>query len=212
MSYMTLSRRSHRRILARFALEAVAFGVAAGLTVTSAIWAKEARQAPMLAAVDAVGARQQDVLAMPAATMSAPVPVETPAVAEAPVAKAEPKTYPEGTRFYDGRPIRPVRTIMMTVTAYSPDARSCGKWADGITASNYSVWTNGMRLVAADTKLLPMGTLLSVPGYADGDVVPVLDRGGAIKGRRLDVLYPTHEIARKWGVQRIPVTVYEYAD
>jgi 3D (Asp-Asp-Asp) domain-containing protein len=60
--------------------------------------------------------------------------------------------------------------------------------------------------------MLPFGTLLSIPGYDNGAVVPVLDRGGAIKGARLDVLYPTHEIALEWGVQRLPVTVWEYAD
>ena len=116
------------------------------------------------------------------------------------------------TRWFNGRPVRPARTLWMTVTAYSPDHRSCGKWADGVTASMKSVWTNGMKLVAADTRLLPFGTLLSVPGYDSGRIVPVLDRGGAIKGNRLDVLYPTHSIARKWGVQRLPVTVWEYAD
>lgn len=119
---------------------------------------------------------------------------------------------PGHARYFNGRPIRAVRTMTMTVTAYSPDERSCGKFADGITASLKSVWTNGMRLVAADSRLLPLGSIISVPGYAGGDVVPVLDRGGAIKGHRLDVLYPTHEIARRWGVQKVPVTVWEYAD
>jgi hypothetical protein len=40
----------------------------------------------------------------------------------------------------------------------------------------------------------------------------VLDCGGAIKGFRLDLLYPTHEEARIWGVRFVPVTVWEYAD
>jgi 3D (Asp-Asp-Asp) domain-containing protein len=115
-------------------------------------------------------------------------------------------------RYFNGRPIRPVRTMTMIVTAYSPDERSCGKWADGITASGYSVWTNGMKLVAADTRILPFGSLLSIPGYDHENVVPVLDRGGAIKGKRLDVLYPTHERALRWGVQELEVTVWDYAD
>lgn len=113
---------------------------------------------------------------------------------------------------YNGRPIRPVRTMQMLVTAYSPDERSCGKFADGFTASGYSVWTNGMKLVAADTRLLPFGSIVTIPGYHDGKPVPVLDRGGKIKGHRLDVLYPTHEVALKWGAQRLDVTVWEYAD
>ncbi|MFW5653384.1 MAG: 3D domain-containing protein [Planctomycetota bacterium] len=113
--------------------------------------------------------------------------------------------------FFDGRPIRPVRTVTMVVTAYSPDARSCAPFDDGITASGKSVWTNGGKLIAADKKYA-YGTLMSVPGYNGGRPTPVLDRGGAIKGNRLDVLYPTHNIARQWGVQRLTVTIWEYAD
>ncbi len=115
-------------------------------------------------------------------------------------------------RYFNGRPIRAVRSMRMRVTAYSPDHRSCGVHADGITASGYSVDVNGGRLVAADRRLFPFGALVSVPGYSSGQVVPVLDRGGAIKGSRLDVLYPTHEIARRWGVQHVDVMVWEYAD
>jgi len=112
---------------------------------------------------------------------------------------------------FDGRPIRPARTVIMTTTAYSPDERSCGVWADGITASGMSVWTNGMKLAAADPSI-PFGTILTVPGYNEGHPIPVLDRGGAIKGNRLDLLYPTHDIALQWGVQDLEVVVWEYAD
>jgi len=115
-------------------------------------------------------------------------------------------------RWFNGRPVRPVRTMPLIVTAYSHDARSCGDSADNITASGYSVWTNGMRMAAADTSILPFGTLISVPGYDSGNVVPVLDRGGAIKGHRLDMLYPTHAQARVWGVKQLEITVWEYAD
>ncbi len=113
---------------------------------------------------------------------------------------------------FNGRPIRRVSQMSMLTTAYSPDARSCGKWADGYTASGYSVWTNGMKLVAADTSVLPFGSLVSIPGYNGGRPVPVLDRGGKIKGNRLDLLYPTHDIALQWGAQRLIVDVWEYAD
>ena len=113
---------------------------------------------------------------------------------------------------FDGRPVRVVRTVRMRVTAYSPDARSCGTSADGITASGHSVSTNGGCLVAADPKLLPLGSIVSVPGYDGGAIVPVLDVGGAIKGNRLDVLFPTHEAAMNWGVRDIDVDVWEYAD
>lgn len=113
--------------------------------------------------------------------------------------------------YFDGRPIRPVRTMTMVVTAYSPDARSCAPFDDGITASGYSVWTNGMKLIAAD-KQFKFGDLLSVPGYNGSKPTPVLDRGAAIKGNRLDVLFPTHAIARQWGRQKLTVTIWEYVD
>lgn len=116
------------------------------------------------------------------------------------------------TRTFAGRPIEKVRTIEMEVTAYSPGPESCGKWADGQTASGYSVQTNGGHLVAADTDLLPFGTIVTVPGYDNGEPVPVLDRGGAIEGKRLDVLFPTRKRALQWGRQTVTVTVWRYAD
>ncbi|MEM6394095.1 MAG: 3D domain-containing protein [Planctomycetota bacterium] len=148
-----------------------------------------------------------------------PSPQHTPVIAPAspqnqaftPPA-ATPAIIPEAGPTFNNRPLRPVRTIRMLTTAYSPDEQSCGIFADGITASGYSVYTNGMALVAADTRLLPFGTLVSIPGYNDGKPVPVLDRGGAIKGKRLDLLYSTHERALQWGAQRLDVVVYEYAD
>lgn len=115
-------------------------------------------------------------------------------------------------RWFDGRPVRPAKQLWMTVTGYSPDAQSCGDSADGITATLHSVFTNGMKLVAADTRILPFGSMVTIDGYDSGQVVPVLDRGGAIKGNKLDLLFPTHEEAREWGKKRMLVTVWEYAD
>ncbi len=191
---------------------------------------------PVLAAVDRVSAEntsEQPTIDVVAASLEAtPERIEMPETTmtiveiENPVGErtTEPTRWtdddgtvweqaPEGyERYYNGRPLVAVRTIWMTTTAYSPDHRSCGKWADGKTASMKSVWTNGMELVAADRRVLDFGTLLSIPGYAEDRAVPVLDVGGAIKGSRLDLLYPTHAIARQWGVQKLPVTVWEYAD
>lgn len=131
-------------------------------------------------------------------------PTPAPAVARNPASQP--------ARTFNGRPIRKVKTIRMLVTGYSPDERSCGDSADNITASGYSVWTNGMKMVAADTRILPFGSIISVPGYDDGQPVPVMDRGGAIKGMRLDLLYPTHEIARQWGKKWVDVTVWQYVE
>ena len=181
------------------------YALVVAVTASSAVVAKRWTSAPALAAVDLRAVETGSSLVGAEAA-----PTET---ADATGVLDDLELSGEAaTRYFDGREIRPVRRVWMTVTAYSPDERSCGIYADGITASGKSVWTNGGELVAADRTWFAFGDLVSVPGYAGDRVVPVLDRGGAIKGARLDVLYPTHEVAMRWGVQRLPVTVWEYAD
>ena len=96
----------------------------------------------------------------------------------------------------------------MLVTAYCPCSRCCGRFSDGKTASGRSIHAHGSRFVAADARLLDFGTKLSVPGYYQGAPVPVLDRGGKIKGRRLDVFFRSHSQARKWGARWLDVKIY----
>lgn len=97
-------------------------------------------------------------------------------------------------------------TRHMQVSAYCGCSICCGRWADDMTASGKPVTANGGRFVAAD-KSLPFGTLVVVPGYADGKSVPVLDRGGAIRGDRLDVFFPSHGEALEWGVRWLDVRI-----
>ena len=58
--------------------------------------------------------------------------------------------------------------------------------------------------VAADPKIYPFGTRLSIPGYGTGVVEDV---GGAITGRHIDVWFPSHGLARRWGCRNLNVTV-----
>lgn len=199
--------------VARFTVAAAAIA----LTAWSAVIVKEASvRTPLAQTAYPAGPVASGMPASASGFAAKPAPGEASPEAAAPapivIRETEPVIDAGTVRWFDGRPVRPARTIWMRVTAYSPDARSCGKWADGQTATLHSVWTNGMRLVAADTRVLPYGSIITVPGYADDEIVPVLDCGGAIKGNRLDVLYPTHEIARAWGVRDVAVTVWEYAD
>ena len=92
---------------------------------------------------------------------------------------------------------------LMTVTAYCPCRRCCGVFADGITASGKPVTTNGGKFCAAD-KSIPFGTMIEIPGYG---TVPVLDRGGAIKGSAIDVFFPSHKAALQWGRRTLLVTM-----
>ena len=101
------------------------------------------------------------------------------------------------------------RVVRMEVTAYCPCTKCCGPNAQGLTASGKPVTHNKGRFVAADTGVLGFGTDLSIPGYYGGQAVKVLDRGGAIKGNKLDVFFATHERALRWGRQHLDVTVLE---
>lgn len=97
--------------------------------------------------------------------------------------------------------------VWMEVTAYCPCQICCGPNAQGLTASGKPVTHNAGRFVAADTTRLAFGSLLRIPGYHNATPVPVLDRGGAIKGNKLDVYFPTHEQAKQWGRQWLLVSI-----
>ncbi len=98
------------------------------------------------------------------------------------------------------------RTVRMNVSAYCPGACCCGAFADGITASGQPVTANGGKFIASP-RAYPFGTRMIVPGYNDGKPTPVLDRGGSIKGNRLDLYFPTHAAALGWGRQYLLVRI-----
>ncbi len=97
------------------------------------------------------------------------------------------------------------KTVRMRVTAYCPCEKCCGDWADGVTANGHRI-NQGDRFVAADRRY-SFGTALLIPGYNNSQPVKVLDRGGAIKGNKLDVFFNTHQEALVWGVQYLDVKV-----
>jgi 3D (Asp-Asp-Asp) domain-containing protein len=97
------------------------------------------------------------------------------------------------------------QTVRMRVTAYCACRRCCGKFADGITACGHKI-RRGDAFAAADRKY-SFGTEMIVAGYNNGKPIKVLDRGGAIRGNKLDVFFNSHKQARKWGVKYIDVKV-----
>ena len=97
------------------------------------------------------------------------------------------------------------QTVRMRVTAYCACRKCCGKFADGITASGHKI-RRGDTFAAADRKY-SFGTEMVIPGYNKGKPIKVLDRGGAIRGNRLDVFFNSHRKARRWGVKYIDVKV-----
>ena len=83
------------------------------------------------------------------------------------------------------------------VTGYDSCLRCCGK-TDGITASGRPA---RLGVVAADWEVLPKGTTIKLSCFP-GQTFTVLDKGGAIKGRRVDVWFPTHGAALQFGRKR----------
>lgn len=95
-----------------------------------------------------------------------------------------------------GWPETQYATISMEVTAYcyTGHRTASGTWPKKGT-------------VAADTSVLPFGTKVYIPGYGVGTVE---DRGGAIKGNRLDVYLPSERDAIWWGRKNVDVTILEW--
>ena len=60
-------------------------------------------------------------------------------------------------------------------------------------------------VVAVDPKLIPLGTKLHVPGYGPGLAADV---GYAIKGKVIDLWFPSMAKARQWGRRTVTITVY----
>lgn len=89
------------------------------------------------------------------------------------------------------------RPMEMEATAYYPGRRSCGRWATGYTATGAKAEKG---VVAVDERVIPMGTRLYIPGYG---FAVAADRGGAIKGRRIDLCFDTYEEAVEFGRRRI---------
>lgn len=87
------------------------------------------------------------------------------------------------------------------ITAYCSCSKCCGK-TTGRTASGTTA-TAG-RTVAAPAKFA-FGTKLNIGGH----IYTVEDRGGAIKGNRIDIYVSSHSAALQWGVKYLPVSVVQ---
>lgn len=88
------------------------------------------------------------------------------------------------------------------ITAYCPCSQCCGKYASGYTASGTKA-TAG-RTIATSAQFA-FGTKLIINGHE----YTVEDRGGAIKGNKIDIYMNTHAEALAWGVKYLTVQVVE---
>lgn len=96
-------------------------------------------------------------------------------------------------------------------TGYTAGFESTGKYEShpeyGITYSGVKVKRDLYSTVAADLSVFPIGTILFIPEYGYGVVA---DKGGAIKGNKVDLYYETVEdVYNKWGKKEIDVYIIE---
>lgn len=81
-------------------------------------------------------------------------------------------------------------------TAYGPSAGS-------FTATGHRV---ARGIVAVDPRVIPLGSRVYVDGYGHARA---LDVGGAIKGNRIDVFFPSEADCRRWGVRSVKVYILD---
>lgn len=101
----------------------------------------------------------------------------------------EPPDPPSATRI-DGN-----QYIHFVATAYS---------VRGTTASGVSVNTG---IVAADPNVLPIGSVIEMRLGAHSGIYTVLDTGGFIKGKRIDIYVPSSDQAVEFGRRQVKIRV-----
>lgn len=94
-----------------------------------------------------------------------------------------------GTEFY------------VTATAYTPYCYGCS----GISAAGIDLRSNpGLRLIAVDPNVIPLGSRVWVEGYG---YAVAGDTGGAIKGNIIDLLVQSESEANAWGRRQVRIKV-----
>lgn len=86
------------------------------------------------------------------------------------------------------------------VTAYCSCVKCCGAHANGYTSS-------GTKATAGRTAAAPSNLAYGTKLNINGKTYVVEDRGGAIKGNRIDIYVNSHSQALAWGVRYLPVEI-----
>ena len=127
-------------------------------------------------------------------TVPEPEIVQPDAILE--VVAAQPEPEPEWTE--------------VIATAYCPCERCCGSYArnrpNGIVYTASGEVAQAGVTIAADWTIYPPGTVVEIEGI--GTRV-VQDKGGAIKGNRIDIYYENHAAALDFGRQTVKMRVLE---
>jgi len=91
------------------------------------------------------------------------------------------------------------KVITLEATAYYPGPEDTWPYASGTTASGLKA---GYGVVAVDPRVIKLKTLLFVEGYG---FAIAADKGGAIKGKKIDLCFDTYEQAVQFGRKKVKV-------
>jgi len=64
--------------------------------------------------------------------------------------------------------------------------------------------------VAADPDVLPLGSVIRLHAGEYSGIYTVLDTGAKVRGRRLDIWFPSYQEAIEFGVRRVKVEIIRY--
>jgi 3D (Asp-Asp-Asp) domain-containing protein len=78
---------------------------------------------------------------------------------------------------------------------------------NGTTASGVRVNTG---IVAADPRVLPIGSVIEIEAGDHSGIYTVLDTGGFIKGKRIDIYMPSFDQALSFGRRAVKVRVLRH--
>ncbi|GIO05501.1 hypothetical protein J31TS6_15290 [Brevibacillus reuszeri] len=99
--------------------------------------------------------------------------------------------------------------VRVVATGYYAGYESTGKHPShpsyGITYSGVKVRRDDYSTIAADLRVFPLGTVLYIPGYGYGVVA---DKGGAIRGNKIDLYFETkQDVFTQWGKKSVDVYI-----
>ncbi|WP_324729510.1 LysM peptidoglycan-binding domain-containing protein [Lysinibacillus fusiformis] len=95
------------------------------------------------------------------------------------------------------------KEIIVEASAYTASCEGCS----GITATGMNLKTNpSAKVISVDPAVIPLGSKVYVEGY--GEAIAG-DTGGAIKGKRIDVFFPSQQDAINFGVKKLKVTILD---
>jgi 3D (Asp-Asp-Asp) domain-containing protein len=104
------------------------------------------------------------------------------------------------------------KPIQKGIAAFEPnkdliDFHATAYCITGLTKSGIEVAPGH---VAADPKVIPLGSMIYVDSPIMGGIYQVLDTGELVKGKFIDIFIPSYERCREFGVRAVKVKILRH--